>query len=193
MSAQDHKPNYTIPNQYIFGPFLGLFDLYFGQKYQKVNGFDLRTHIPWTNEVSWVEKYWSHPLANSKNIISVRRTCVAAWRKKIFFYPQLLNQNLAPVQVTNLWSVKMPAFPAASWSLLEHRQVLSELEPTQMHFFQPGWPTCDYWNCNLSLAFKWSAAWPNTAPACIWPLTTGSKFEWISIENPEKCCQLRAG
>ena len=78
--------------------------------------------------------------------------------------------------------------------LLEHSQVLSELEPTQMHFFQPGWPTCDYWNCNLSLAFRWSAAIrPNTAPACIWPLTTGSKFEWISIENHEKWCQLRAG
>ena len=46
MSAQDHKPNYTIPNQYIFDPFLGLFDLYFGQKYQKVNGFDLATLIP---------------------------------------------------------------------------------------------------------------------------------------------------
>ena len=32
------------------------------------------------------------------------------------------------------------------------------------------WPTCDYWNCNLSLAFRWSALlWPNTAPVCIWP------------------------
>ena len=48
---------------------------FLGQKYQKVNGFDLGTHIPWTNEVSWVEKYWSHPLVNSKNIISVQQTC----------------------------------------------------------------------------------------------------------------------
>ena len=46
-------------------------------KYQKVNGFDLGTHIPWTNEVSWVEKCWSHSLAFSKNIILVQRTC--AW------------------------------------------------------------------------------------------------------------------
>ena len=84
------------------------------------------------------------------------------------------------------------SFPPAS--LLELSQVLSELEPTRMHFFLLGWPTCDYWNCNFSLAFKWSAAWPNTAPACIWwPLTTGSKFEWISIENPKKCFQPSAG
>ena len=39
--------NQTIPNQDILGPFLGLFDPVFGQKYQKVGGFDLRTHIPW--------------------------------------------------------------------------------------------------------------------------------------------------
>ena len=62
--------------QDILGPFLGLFDPVFGQKYQKVNGFDLRTHIPWTNWLSWVEKYWSHPLGNSKNIILVQQTCV---------------------------------------------------------------------------------------------------------------------
>ena len=46
---QDHNlaiSNQTIPIQDILGPFLGLFYPVFGQKYQKVNGFDLRTHIP---------------------------------------------------------------------------------------------------------------------------------------------------
>ena len=38
--------NHTIPDQDILSPFLGLFDLFFEQKYQKVGGFDLRTHIP---------------------------------------------------------------------------------------------------------------------------------------------------
>ena len=54
---------------------MGLFDPFLVQKYQKENGFDLGTHIQWTNEMSWVEKYWSHPLSNSKNIILVQRTC----------------------------------------------------------------------------------------------------------------------
>ena len=39
-------PNHTKPNQDIFGPFLGLFNPFLGQKYQKVNGFDLGTHNP---------------------------------------------------------------------------------------------------------------------------------------------------
>ena len=76
--TKDHNQaisNQTIPIQDILGQFLGLFDQFFGQKYQKVAGFDLRTHIPWTNWLSWVEKYWSHPLANSKNIILVQQTC----------------------------------------------------------------------------------------------------------------------
>ena len=67
------KPYHTKPRH--FKPIFGLFGLLLGQKYQKVNGFDLRTHIPWTNWVSRVEKYWSHPLGNSKNIISVQQTC----------------------------------------------------------------------------------------------------------------------
>ena len=76
--TKDHNQaisNQTIPVQDILGQFLGLFDQFFGQKYQKVAGFDLRTHNRWTNWLSWVEKYWSHPLANSKNIIFVRQTC----------------------------------------------------------------------------------------------------------------------
>ena len=40
----------TLPNQDILGPFSGLFGPFLGQKYQKVNGFNLRTHIPLTNE-----------------------------------------------------------------------------------------------------------------------------------------------
>ena len=59
-----------------FRPFLPVFGTKV-LKYQKVKGFDLGTHIPWTNEVSWVEKYWPHALANSKNIISVQRTCAS--------------------------------------------------------------------------------------------------------------------
>ena len=49
-----------------------------------------------------------------------------------------------------LWSVKTQAFPAAPWSLLEHRQILSELEPTQaqVHFFLLGWLT-DLWLLKL--------------------------------------------
>ena len=43
---------------------------------KKPDVFDLMTHIPWTTDMSWVEKYWSHPLTNSLNIILVRRTCV---------------------------------------------------------------------------------------------------------------------
>ena len=42
---------------------------------QKPDVFDLMTHIPWTTDMSWVEKYWSHPLTNLLNIILVRRTC----------------------------------------------------------------------------------------------------------------------
>ena len=42
---------------------------------KKPDVFDLMTHIPWTTDMSWVEKYWSHPLTNSLNIILVRRTC----------------------------------------------------------------------------------------------------------------------
>ena len=56
------KPRHLRP---IFRPF----DPFFGQKCQKVNGFDLVTHIGY-------KKYWSHPLTNSKNIILVLRTCV---------------------------------------------------------------------------------------------------------------------
>ena len=68
--------NQTIPIQDILGQFLGLFDHFLGQKYQKVAGFDLRTHIPWTNQLSWVEKCWSHSLGKSKNIILVQQTRV---------------------------------------------------------------------------------------------------------------------
>ena len=49
---QNHNfaiPNPTIPNQDILGPFLGHFHPFLGQKYQKVNGFDLKTHIPLTD------------------------------------------------------------------------------------------------------------------------------------------------
>ena len=75
---QDHNfaiPNPTISNQDILGPFLGNFHPFLGQKYQKANGFDLKTHIPLTDTLSWVEKYRSHPLGNSKNIILVQQTC----------------------------------------------------------------------------------------------------------------------
>ena len=67
------KPYHTKSRHFdtIFGPFWP----FFWSKYQKVNGFDLRTHIPWTNWSSKVEKYWSHPLTNSKNIFLVRQTC----------------------------------------------------------------------------------------------------------------------
>ena len=47
--TKDHNQaisNQTIQIQDILGQFLGLFDQFFGQKYQKVAGFDLRTHIP---------------------------------------------------------------------------------------------------------------------------------------------------
>ena len=53
------------------------------QKYPKVNGFDLGTHIPLTNEVSWVEKYWSHPLAN-------RLSCLGTLEKTLGLMTQLL-------------------------------------------------------------------------------------------------------
>ena len=46
------KPYHTKPRH--FRPFLGLFDQFLGQKYQKVAGFDLRTHIPWTNWLSCI-------------------------------------------------------------------------------------------------------------------------------------------
>ena len=84
---QDHNftiPNPTIQNQDILGP------SFLGQKYQKVNGFDLKTHIPFTNRLSWVEKYWSHPLGNSKNIILVQQTCVLLL-SKIFTEHMPLN------------------------------------------------------------------------------------------------------
>ena len=42
---------------------------------KKPHVFDFMTHIPWTTDMSWVEKYWSHPLTNLLNIILVRRTC----------------------------------------------------------------------------------------------------------------------
>ena len=70
--TQDHNlaiSNQTIPIQDILGPFLGLFDPVFGQKYQKVNGFDLRTHIPWN--------------IGLKNIFFVRQTCVMLWVKEV--------------------------------------------------------------------------------------------------------------
>ena len=76
---QDHNlaiPNPTIPKQDILGPFLGHFHPFLGQKYQQVNGFDLKTHIPLTDRLSRVEKFWSHPLGNSKKIILVQQTCV---------------------------------------------------------------------------------------------------------------------
>ena len=69
------RANHTIPNQDIISLLLGRFDPFLGQKYQQVNGFDLRTHIPWTNGLSWVKRYRSHPLTNSKNIFLVRQTC----------------------------------------------------------------------------------------------------------------------
>ena len=76
---QDHNfaiPTPTISNQDILGPFLGHFHPFLEQKYQKVNGFDLGTHIPLTNRLSQVEKFWSHPLGNLKNIILVQQACV---------------------------------------------------------------------------------------------------------------------
>ena len=68
------KPYQTKPKH--LGQFSGLFCPFLGQKYLKVNGFDLRTHIPWTSGLSPVQKSLSHLLTNSKNIISIRRTCV---------------------------------------------------------------------------------------------------------------------
>ncbi len=67
------KPHHTKPRHFkpIFMPFWPIF----WQKYQKVTGFDLRTHIPWNNELSWVKKYWSQSLTNLKNIILVQQTC----------------------------------------------------------------------------------------------------------------------
>ena len=79
------KPYHTKPRH--FKPIFMTFWPIFGQKYQKVNGFDLRTHIPWTNWLSWIEKYWSHLLTNSKNIISVQQTCAACRSSQRFIKP----------------------------------------------------------------------------------------------------------
>ena len=100
---QDHNfaiPNPTIPNQDILGQFLGHFHPFLGQKYQKVNGYDLNTHTPLTNRLSWAEKYWSHPLGNSKNIILVQKTC--AW----YLTWWVLSSDQFPPAVSDLslWS-----------------------------------------------------------------------------------------
>ena len=63
-------------------------------------------------------------------------------------------------KLTNLWSEKTQAsFPslAASWILIRAQSwVLPEQWAYTDAFLAAGWPTCDYWNCNLSLAFRWS-------------------------------------
>ena len=79
-----------------------------GQKSQKVNGFDLRTHIPWADEVSWVEKYWSHPVANSKNIISVRRTALSF--KILFKLPLKLFWVLFQAALQDLFQALFQTF-----------------------------------------------------------------------------------
>ena len=63
----NHIQTMTKPSH--SGCFLKHFWPIFGQKYQKVNGFDLRIHIPWTRTLSGLEKYLSQHLGNSKNII----------------------------------------------------------------------------------------------------------------------------
>ena len=47
--TQDHnlaKPNHTIPNQDLLGPFIGLFDPFLGQKYQKPIVKDFKEYSP---------------------------------------------------------------------------------------------------------------------------------------------------
>ena len=79
------QPNHDQTKPSLLWCFLSRFWPFFGQKYQKVNGFDLRTHIPWQRTLSGIKKYLSHPLGNSKNIILVRQTCAQLVSNQITF------------------------------------------------------------------------------------------------------------
>ena len=42
---------------------------------KKTDVFDLMTHIPWTTDMSWVEKYWSRFWANSLDLKTLLTIC----------------------------------------------------------------------------------------------------------------------
>ena len=67
--TQDHnlaKPNHIKPNQDILGPFIGLFDPFLGQKYQKPIVKDFKEYCPlkyiYVGYVFHWSRFWTNSL-----------------------------------------------------------------------------------------------------------------------------------
>ena len=76
--TQDHnlaKPNHTKPNQDILGPFIGLFDPFLGQKYQKPIVNDFNDYSPlkyiYVRYIFHGSRFWG----NSLDLAMLLTTC----------------------------------------------------------------------------------------------------------------------
>ena len=137
------QPSYITPNHTNPRPFLGHFDPFCRQQYQKVNGFDLKTHIPWTDWLSWVEIYLSHPLTNLKNIILVQQT---------FVEPKIL---LTPI-ISEFKLITLPPFSRLSLVPIGKSQCTLKL-----------WPIAMVWH--LHIGIKLRSLEPPEVLSQIWP------------------------
>ena len=76
--TRDHnlaKPNHTKPNQDILGPFIGLFDPFLGQKYQKPIVKDFKEYSPLKYIYVGYVFHWSYFWTNSLNLETLLTTC----------------------------------------------------------------------------------------------------------------------
>ena len=48
------------------------------------------THIPWTTDMSWVEKYWSRFWANSLDLKTLLTTCASPF----YFFSVIFDGNM---------------------------------------------------------------------------------------------------
>ena len=74
-STQGHKPNHTIPNQDILGPFIGLLDPFLGQKYQKPIIKDFKEYSPLKYIYVGHVFHWSRFWTNSLDLEMLLTTC----------------------------------------------------------------------------------------------------------------------
>ena len=76
--TRDHnlaKSNHTKPNQDILGPFIGLFDPFFGEKYQKPIVKDFRECSPLKYIYLRYIFHWSRFWGNSLDLVTLLTTC----------------------------------------------------------------------------------------------------------------------
>ena len=142
--------------------------------------------------MSWVEKYWSHPLGNSKNIILVQQTCVLLLSKIFTEHMPLNSVNVRRKLYCTNGKSSVGAYSIQYFKRL--KEILTRIQKRFM-FYGKYHVQCSYCGCtwritkslfravgshtNIQIVYSWSSVLQSSVTTTI----TGIAF-WHYIKLP---------